>query len=703
MNASPRGPPPPTSGFIIENRYIMFEREKIEIRTLRDYLSSSEFVGLTDSNSSAVLFVPPPSPRAGHSGDFIPHRRGNSSSSLAIRAAISGLDAELARLDREERLLDKFQRASSSSAETAAASFLSGEFVTMSREDAVARNGSSNDIGDDAKMMTNDDDDDDWEVANTKIDASHDEKNNNDSIDYEKDDETSYIPNREQKMMELLASNVVKRISTCNIKVKTELGVIGLALHTAILALGSERQQQSESEQYELLKCTGIPSDMNIIHQLLRNHFHIMKDENDNSSSNSNSSGGGGFAPPIRELPRGQLVPSKWEEMTTSLSSVVAADHDIIAFRYKLVSGTNSSTYSVDSSTVLGVGGTTDASTTLYLVVILPHSTGGKEKNSEVHVSFGTLHPSSSTTATTPTTQIMTFPLGRYVNLDGYKAAKAKVAGGSVAPCLFYIALSELLHRFVTMFESVLRRRNLPETPALSSSSSLPLGYTNIMTMDDGINCCNNSSNAMVAPPPTMDDDKGITTHSIIPHVDGGDGLVVGPPRIVVGDDTTLFPPPNCCGGGDFESDLLPSGLPSPSVVLPSNLLLPGGGGGGNSGGSQVGPNHPMFRRAFGDDDDDNYYYGGNFSLPGGIGGRCGGGGTDMGMRPRFDPYGPPGGPTEPGRGPNFPGRGGGGGRLGRGGFGRGGRGRGGGFPPPGGFGTPNNDHMTPPGGDYFS
>ena len=698
----------------------MFEREKIEIRTLRNYLSSSEFVLRgADSNSSAVLFVPPPSsPHIAGSGDFIPRpRRGNTgpSSSLAIRAAISGLDEELARLDREERSLDGSRAPSGSSAEAAAAAeeaaFLSGEFVTMSREDVVAavRNGNS-DIGDgDAKMMTDDDDDDDWEVANTKIiDASRDEKNNN-IRDDEKEDETSRIPNRGRRMTELLASDVVKRISTCNIKVKTELGVIGLALHAAILALGSgERRRQqsvSESEQYELLKCTGIPSDVNVIHQLLRNHFRITKDENDNSSSRK----GGGFAPPIRELPRGQLVPSNWEEMTTSLSSVVAADHDIIALRYKLVSGTNSSTYSVDSSTVLGVGGTTDASsTTLYLVVILPHSSGGKEKNSEVHVSFGTLHPSSSTTNTTttpPTTRIMTFPLGQYVNLDGYKAAKAKVAGGSVTPCLFYIALSELLYQFVTKFESVLRRRKVAETPALSSSSSsssssLPLGYTNIMTMDDGINCRNNS-NAMVAPPPTMDDDKGITTHSIIPHVDGGDDeLVVGPPRIAVGDDTTLFPPPHRCGG-DFESDLLPSGLPSLSVVLPSNLLLPGGGG-GNSGGSQVGPNHPMFDRTFGDDDD-NYYYGGNFSLPGGIGGGCGGGGMDMGMRPRFDPYGPPGGPTEPGRGPNFPGRGGGGGRLGRGGFGRGGRGRGGGFPPPGGFGTPNNDHMTPPGGDYFS
>ena len=46
--------------------------------------------------------------------------------------------------------------------------------------------------------------------------------------------------------------------------------------------------------------------------------------------------------------------------------------------------------------------------------------------------------------------------------------------------------------------------------------------------------------------------------------------------------------------------------------------------------------------------------------------------------------------PGRGGRGGQFPGR------LGRG------RGRGGRMPP-GGFGTPNPDHMTPPGGDYFS
>ena len=138
---------------------------------------------------------------------------------------------------------------------------------------------------------------------------------------------------------------------------------------------------------------------------------------------------------------------------------------------------------------------------------------------------------------------------------------------------------------------------------------------------------------------------------------------------------------------GDFEGDLLPGGI------------QPGLPGGPSFGGSQVGPNHPMFDRSFGDDDLYNNGIGGglygppSFGIPG-----VGGG---VGMRPRFDPYGPPGGPTEPGRG----GRGGRGGGVGRGGRFGSGRGRGGGRGrmPPGGFGDPNNDHLQPPNSDYFS
>ena len=101
---------------------------------------------------------------------------------------------------------------------------------------------------------------------------------------------------------------------------------------------------------------------------------------------------------------------------------------------------------------------------------------------------------------------------------------------------------------------------------------------------------------------------------------------------------------------GDFDRDLLPGGVDNPA-------------------GNLMGPNHPAF---------------------GGLHPAVGGG---YGMRPRFDPYGPPGGPTDPSNvldpnrtvlDPNDP-------RNNRQGGPRHPH------PPPGGTGDPNPDHERPP------
>lgn len=89
--------------------------------------------------------------------------------------------------------------------------------------------------------------------------------------------------------------------------------------------------------------------------------------------------------------------------------------------------------------------------------------------------------------------------------------------------------------------------------------------------------------------------------------------------------------------GGDFSSDLRPPGLA-------------GIDGSDSMGGNLLGPNHPMFQ--------------GGPSIGGGLG-----------MQPRFDPIGPPGGPQDLRPNNNHP------------------RNR----PPPGGFGDPNPDHARPP------
>jgi len=109
---------------------------------------------------------------------------------------------------------------------------------------------------------------------------------------------------------------------------------------------------------------------------------------------------------------------------------------------------------------------------------------------------------------------------------------------------------------------------------------------------------------------------------------------------------------------GDFDMDVNSSGLYTPSSMRP------------NLGGNLMGPNHPMFQHRLPDDDDDDdgYDLDPNPFQP-----RIGG----LGMQPRFDAFGPPGGPTD------FRSRG-----RGRGRGGRSNRSI---------QGDPNNDHQRPP------
>jgi hypothetical protein len=107
---------------------------------------------------------------------------------------------------------------------------------------------------------------------------------------------------------------------------------------------------------------------------------------------------------------------------------------------------------------------------------------------------------------------------------------------------------------------------------------------------------------------------------------------------------------------GNFAGDLAPGGIVGPGF----GSMDPG------MGGMLMGPNHPAFNS------------GGGIS---GVGPNSG-----FGMRPRFDPHGPPGGPQDPNNPNNFP----------DGDIPDGMR-RPNGTRRPGGSGNPNNDHMRPP------
>merc|ERR1712224_421586 len=74
---------------------------------------------------------------------------------------------------------------------------------------------------------------------------------------------------------------------------------------------------------------------------------------------------------------------------------------------------------------------------------------------------------------------------------------------------------------------------------------------------------------------------------------------------------------------GDFDVDLHPAGPFHPNPLS-------------SQSGSLMGPNHPLFRQPYHDDDMDEM---GPDPFNPSFGG--------LGMQPRFDPYGPPGGPTD--------------------------------------------------------
>eukprot|EP00984_Skeletonema_dohrnii_P038834 scaffold42537_cov150-Skeletonema_dohrnii-CCMP3373.AAC.1 len=123
----------------------MYENEKNEISALKKYLLSQ--IPSTPLPPNNLLLSP---------------------NSIALKAAVAGLDKELGRLEREERLVRKFTnentvygsggRAASSAHNNNADEDVAMEYVKMTKEDAV-------DTVTTTMKRENDDEEDDWEEA----------------------------------------------------------------------------------------------------------------------------------------------------------------------------------------------------------------------------------------------------------------------------------------------------------------------------------------------------------------------------------------------------------------------------------------------------------------------------------------------------------------------------------------------------------
>ncbi|KAL7451974.1 hypothetical protein ACHAWC_004328, partial [Mediolabrus comicus] len=560
----------------------MYEQEKLEIGALKQYLLSQ--IPSTPLPPNNILL---------------------SSKSVALKAAVAGLDKELGRLEREERLVRKFTNENTvyhgtgttvGSSAAASASHASSsnykndnadedvamEYVKMSKEDA--ENDTTTTTTTTAMKRENNDDEEDWEEAEAS------------PLSKKKPSLTESQDLREQ-IATKWASSTISHIAKVDARAETPVGALGLALHTALVELTSS-VNGSNKKMEQMFRCTGVP-DESIVLQFLGE---------DKKKESGGGGGMGGFAPSIRELPKGVLVPPKWR-----------GDSNLIAFRYKC----GQDVYTTTS-------GPTNDSATLYLVLQVQDST-------TVKVSFG---PMPATKGTLQSNQLQ-FPLTQHINLDGFHASKSKSCA-LVQPSLFFISLPNLLLQFGTTFGCI--SPTFGTTFGLISAMQYTFGGGPVAAVvEEGVVV---DTDMDTANPMNTNTQPAAWYPGL--GIQNGDGPAVELPGR---DSTTSNDPLRIMDSrntgtvgrrGDFEGDLLPGG-PQPGH-LPDNVGTP------SFGGSQVGPNHPMFDRTFGDDGDDMMYQGGvgfgppNFGIPGV-------GGGDMGMRPRFDPFGPPGGPTEPGRG----------------------------------------------------
>jgi hypothetical protein len=281
----------------------------------------------------------------------------------------------------------------------------------------------------------------------------------------------------------------------------------------------------------------------------------------------------------------------------------------------------------------------------LILKVVGQQQATAQEKDTIVEV---TLYPTSTGE---PPSESLVFPIADHINLDSW--ARALKDNGTVPPALHYKGLSMLLSNFAKTFDlgtvsedqdaaaAEQARMYVDSTIGNPSSMQRQQQQQQQRFQQQFEQQANNPANFQSGPPmrpavanrqPWDDNGRSPTIDSAFPGL-----RVNGPP-------------------GNFAGDLAPGGIQGPNF----GQFDPG------MGGMLMGPNHPAFN--------------------GGAGGISGvGPNSGMGMRPRFDPFGPPGGPQDPNNN-GFPD-----GDIPNGARGPNGNRR------PGGSGNPNPDHMRPP------
>jgi hypothetical protein len=430
-----------------------------------------------------------------------------SKKSHAIQVALSAIDLELKRIERDAKLKRKFQTNVNNDQSVKVENEAFHENLEISETTSM--------LSYKGKLRN---------TPKSEIDATDEDK--------EMHDEWQDLAQQSESILgDTLAKQSITSIAQYQISVHSPLSALFLAFHASLVSstLG--------------FVCTGIP---------------------ENPSTRK------GFAAPIRELPTGQFIPPKWQDVSSHLC-------EELKLRYRKAS--------------------------IGSVILTARTIVSKEQPQQlVHV---WLTPS---TTDEPLTPPLVVSIADHINLDSFHKALTK-EGGSVYPALHYKALSTLLTNFVQAIDvGTIEESSISDNP----TRKLPYVDATIPQADPISREC-----------PLQLGKSGLDHHPT--------WMQVSPDYNPHDMPTIQIFQPHRPHLGDFSGDHHPFG---------------------DASGNLLGPNHPMF----------------------GIGDK-----RVFGMRPRYDPIGPPGGPQEghP-MDPNSQWR----------------RGRG---RLPGGHGEPNPDHLPPP------
>mmetsp|Transcript_13161 Transcript_13161/g.18870 ORF Transcript_13161/g.18870 Transcript_13161/m.18870 type:complete len:603 (+) Transcript_13161:53-1861(+) len=551
-----------------------------------------------------------------------------SSSSRATKCVLMALDFERQKIVRDEKLKRKFSKETTPVSTTSSSSIVVAPHIQQPQV-----------LVDDPTIRAS------VELLEEEVYPRRPTTTTTATTTVEDDDEWQDIHPREEneeeasEMGTLLAQMSIASLAEFDVRVSDPVSLIAVAIHSLL---------RSDMLSFQ---CTGIPLDSTAV---------VF-----------------GFAAPIRELPKTVYLPKDWDRnsiSTTNISSDTITHLGTVVLRYRKLnvekpmilrvsllptffSSEDDEDFVAEDPVVTSLAPycsttTTRTNTNPTTCFMWDRMPWEQLEKLTVQVDFG---PSSSSFMDISST--MTFPLGRHVNILSLMAAISSVKQSgpsststskpvSVPPALHYKSLSNLLLAFIRTFDlgHIFYDSTCTETAeeaTIRKQHASSFSYNNTVAQQqqefnyykDKGETKRYTPSATPTSPAEVVNDRNIYT---------GEGTR---PTI----DSAFFGGRHFQDGGDFAGD----------------LLTPVGNFGGSSSrappppaGNLMGPNHPMFTT-------DGRFLSEPDAVIGGLG-----------MRPRFDPYGPPGGPTDP----LFvnPGR----------------RGRG-----RGGTGDPNPDHLRPPQG----